>query len=180
MSQTPVPTYVDTRKLFLQQGVIRGSMSLERLPGFRDCLLDDEASIQIQLKFSIDESQQRLIQGSLQASVHVSCQRCLQPLAIELADEIRLALIDNEDAIGTLNAGWDPWICADYKLELAGLVDEQLMLCMPIVNLHRAGDCPARMNYSTGAHDDPVEGGRAGDENPFSVLKALKENNATD
>lgn len=155
-------------------------MSLERLPGFRDCLLDDEASIQIQLNFSIDESQQRLIQGKLQASVHVSCQRCLQPIAIELADDIRLALIDNEDAIGTLNAGWDPWICADHKLELAALVDEQLMLCMPIVNLHRDGDCPARINYSTGTNDDPVEGVRAGDENPFSVLKALKENNATD
>ena len=123
MSLTPVPSYVDTRKLFLQQGVVCGSMSLERLPGFRDCLLDDEASIQIQLNFSIDESQQRLIQGKLQASVHVSCQRCLQPIAIELADDIRLALIDNEDAIGTLNAGWDPWICADHKLELAALVD---------------------------------------------------------
>ena len=180
MSQTPIPTYVDTRKFFLQQGVICGSMSLERLPGFRNCLIDDEASIQIQLKFLIDESRQRLIQGTLQALVHVSCQRCLQPLAIELADDIRLALIDNEDAIGTLNGSWDPWICADHKLELAGLVDEQLMLCMPIVNLHSAGDCPARINYSTRANADSVGGARAGDENPFAVLKALKENNATD
>ena len=179
MSQTPIPTYVDTRKFFLQQGVICGSMSLERLPGFRDCLIDDEASIQIQLRFSIDESQQRLIQGTLQASVHVSCQRCLQPLAIELADDIRLALIDNEDAIGTLNGSWDPWICADHKLELAGLVDEQLMLCMPIVNLHSSGDCLAGVNYNTGANDGPLDARTESSENPFSVLKALKENNAT-
>ena len=180
MSQTPVPTYVDTRKLFLQQGVICGSMSLERLPGFRDCLIDDEAEIQIQLKFSIDESRQRLIEGTLKASVHVRCQRCLEPLAIELADDIRLALIDNEDAIGSLDAGWDPWICADHKLELAGLVDEQLMLCMPIVNLHSSGDCPARVNYSTGTNDGPLDGERGNRENPFSVLKVLKENDATD
>ena len=154
-------------------------MSLERLPGFRDCLIDDEASIQIQLRFSIDESQQRLIQGTLQASVHVSCQRCLQPLAIELADDIRLALIDNEDAIGTLNGSWDPWICADHKLELAGLVDEQLMLCMPIVNLHSSGDCLAGVNDNTGAKDGPLDARTESSENPFSVLKALKENNAT-
>lgn len=154
-------------------------MSLERLPGFRDCLIDDQASIQIQLKFSIDESRQRLIQGKLRASVHVSCQRCLEPLAIELTDDIRLALIDNEDAIGSLDAGLDPWICADHKLELAGLVDEQLMLCMPIVNLHSVGDCLARVNYSTGAVDGPLDAGRGNDENPFSVLKVLKENDAT-
>ena len=180
MSQTPVPTYVDTRKLVLRQGNISGSISLEKLPRFRDYLIDDEASIQVQLYFSLSESEQPIITGKLQASVHVNCQRCLEPLAIELADDIRLALIKTADAIEALDAGWDPWICAGHKLELATLVEEQLMLCMPIVNFHRSGDCLERINYSTGTDDGSVAAVNEISKNPFSVLKALKENNVTD
>lgn len=180
--QTLVPSYVDTRKVFLQQENISGSIGLERLPRFRDCLIDDEASIQLQLSFSITASSQQVITGTLQASVHVSCQRCLEPLAIELADDIRLALVKTEAAVEGLDAGWDSWICPDHKLELAELVEEQLMLCLPIASMHESGDCLARVNYSAvaTAGDGAATTKKEVSQNPFSVLKELKENNVTD
>ena len=35
----------------------------------------------------------------------------------------------------------DPWICEDHKLDLAEMVEEQLILCMPLVSYHDSGDC---------------------------------------
>lgn len=178
MSESQVPAYVDTRKIFQQQGKISGQVALHRLPRFREYLASDEAVITVELDFSSNESGQQLISGKLAAQVQVNCQRCLEPIAIELADDIRLVLFRQESQAENLNPELDPWIWSDFKLELAPLVEEQLILCLPIVSSHAAGTCIAKLNYA------PLATGEAQHEeepaaNPFSILKSLKENDET-
>ena len=180
MLESAIPAYVDTRKIFLQQGEISGQLSLERLPRFIECLADGNGSVTIDLNFGLDDARQRLISGRLQAEVNVICQRCLKPLAIQLADDINLALVKDEEAAKQLEAGLDPWICQDHKLNLAELVEEQLILSMPLVSYHDSGECIDRKNYVCGESKDFEEAKSASAENPFSVLISLKESDATD
>ena len=175
MADSPVPAYVDTRKVFLQEAAIKGMMPLERLPRFREILATETANVWIELSFSTNESKQRLITGKLSAQVDVTCQRCLEPIAIELADEIKLALLASEEFLSRLDPTLEPWICADTKLELAGLVEEQLMLCMPIVNYHPGNDCLDKLDYAISGDDPQGEGQTEQRESPFSILKQLKE-----
>ncbi|MCH7815870.1 MAG: DUF177 domain-containing protein [Proteobacteria bacterium] len=180
MSESQVPTYVDTRKIFLQQWEISGYVSLDRLPRFRQCLASGAGSVKVDLRFATNTSKQRLIVGALQAKVQINCQRCLQPLGIELSDEIRLALCQDEAVSENLDPALDPWICKDYKLDIASLVEEQLMLCLPIVSYHTSGDCLGRVNYVALGHAPSSHAQIAATKNPFSVLKSLKENELTD
>ncbi|MDP6536269.1 MAG: YceD family protein [Gammaproteobacteria bacterium] len=175
MADGPVPAYVDTRKVFLQEAAIEGTVPLERLPRFREILATESAHVQIELRFSTNESNERLITGKLSAQAHVTCQRCLEPIAIELADEINLALLVSEELSSELDPALEPWICADIKLELAGLVEEQLMLCMPIVNYHPGNDCLDKLDYQIAGDDSQGERQAEEREGPFSVLKQLKE-----
>ena len=178
MSDRPVPAYVDTRKIFLQEGGIAGTVALERLPRFRETLASDAGSVSVELEFTTNESGQRVILGRLRAEVDVICQRCLEPLGIVLQDDIKLALVKDEAAIKQLEADFDPWICPDIKLQLAGLVEEQLMLCMPIVSYHSTAECSTKLDYTLAP--DSANGTSAnGRTNPFSVLKSLKENDGT-
>lgn len=183
MLDAPVPNYVDMRNVFMQEGKIRGSIDLARLQRFRESLVNSHAEIYVELDFHLSESGQKVITGLLRATVNVSCQRCLEPLAIQLSDDIRLAIVSREDDIADLDEGWDAWICPDIKLVLASFIEEQLLLCMPIVSMHNTKSCNEQSKYSTA----PAKAHRALDrevkENPFSVLKdfkALKENNVTD
>jgi uncharacterized protein len=91
-------------------------------------------------------------------------------------------LLKTEAAIEGLDAGWDPWICPDHKLVLAEVVEEQLMLCMPIVSLHESGDCLETVNYSTvsATSQGTTATKQEVSQNPFSVLKELKGNNVID
>ena len=114
--------------------------------------------------------------GSLQAQVNVFCQRCLKPLAIALADDIKLALVRDEEAAQRLDAELDPWICEDHKLDLAELVEEQLILCTPIVSYHESGECMNQKDYVAG--EDAAES--VATENPFAVLKSLKNSDTSD
>lgn len=175
MAESPIPAYVDTRKVFLQHEKVRGSIQLEKLPRVLKALASQDGWVKVELRFSLNDSKQRIIQGDLDAELQVVCQRCLEPLAITLHDDIRLAVINEESQADRLEPEYDPWICADKKLVLAELVEEQLILCMPIVNFHSDKDCMVDLGYKTpeSAQSNPQDDVEK--ENPFSVLKALKK-----
>ena len=176
MSDSPIPAYADTRKIFQQEDIISGNLGLNRLPRFSKTLANDQGLVSLELKFTFGEAKERLIAGSLQAQVNVFCQRCLKPLAIALADDIKLALVRDEDAAQRLDAELDPWVCEDHKLDLAELVEEQLILCTPIVSYHESGECMNQKDYVAG--EDAAES--VATENPFAMLKSLKNSDTSD
>jgi len=180
MSDSSIPAYADTRKIFQQEEFISGDLGLDRLPRFRKTLANDQGLVSLELKFTFGEAKQRLIAGSLQAQVNVFCQRCLRPLAIALADDIKLALVRDEEAALRLGAELDPWVCADHKLDLAELVEEQLILCTPIVSYHESGDCMNQRNFVAGAPVSDEVADNVTNENPFAVLRALKNSDSSD
>lgn len=176
MSERPLPAYVDTRKVFQQEAEIAGSVPLESLPRFRQSLAGDAAQVSVALAFSSNDSGQRLITGVVRATVDVICQRCLDPLTIALEDEVHLALVPGESEAAGLEPDLDPWINADYRLDLAPLVEEQLMLCMPIVSYHADGRCKQALGYQAGPESGTTRDAEEGtEESPFSILKSLKD-----
>ena len=119
-----------------------------------------------------------MITGSVSATVEVVCQRCLEPLSLELADTIQLALVESESESqsDSLEAAWDPWVVDGPKISIASLLEEQLMLCMPLVSYHRDERCVKALEYQQRKEPlDDSSGDRAA-KNPFEVLKVLKKN----
>lgn len=175
MSETVIPSYVDTRKVFQSEGKLTGSVSLDRLGRFREILANNNAEINVELEFSLNRSKQRLITGQVRAKVEVACQRCLEPVQIEFSDTIGLALVRNESDIAKLDESLDPWLVEDHKLSLAELVEEQLLLGMPIVSTHEDSNCLVRLEYEKQHLEQLGEEELAQGKNPFAVLKTLKE-----
>jgi len=176
MLDSSIPAYADTRKIFQQEDIISGNIGLNRLPRFSKTLANDLGLVSLELKFTFGEAKERLIVGSLQAQINVFCQRCLKPLAISLADDINLVLVRDEETALRLDAKLDPWICEDHKLDLAGLIEEQLILCTPIVSYHESGECMTQKDYVAG--EDATES--IANESPFAVLRSLKDSDTSD
>lgn len=173
---SPLPLYIDIRKAFDLESVLEGSCSLERLPRFADCLASRDGEVGGKLRFGLTRTGRRMITGSVSATVEVVCQRCLEPLSLELADTIQLALVESESQIDSLEAGWDPWMIDGPKISIASLLEEQLMLCMPLVSYHRNEECVKALEYQQ--REEPLDDS-SGDrtaQSPFEVLKVLKKN----
>jgi len=180
MADSALPSYVDTRSVFLQQTQIKGIVALERLSRFREGLASDVAKIWVSLDFSVNESGQKLIRGNLSADIDVFCQRCLDPFTINLVDEINLILLSDENEIKRLAADLDPWICTNYRLYLASMIEEQLILSMPIITYHPDRVCLDESKYKVRALTQTlggVQGNHRTNEpnNPFNMLKTLKK-----
>lgn len=171
MADTLIPEYVDARKIFAAQATINGILPVKSCTRLCEYLVSDEGVVEVSLAFDFDERHRRIISGELATEVSVKCQRCLEPTKISLNDTFRLALVQSEEQIEKLPKDLDPWMSLDTKLVLAQVLEEQLILCMPIVSYH---DHVCYSGQNTAASDDDSEAG-AERHNPFAILQKLKD-----
>jgi len=107
------------------------------------------------------------LQLSAQAAVLRTCQRCLQPLALPLAVDRKLRFVPGEDAAAALDADSDDDVLAlEPQLDLLQLVEDELLLALPLVPRHEA--CPEPLPHRAGT--ESVEAAA----HPFASLAALK------
>jgi uncharacterized protein len=97
------------------------------------------------------------------------CQRCLKQCTCELEESAALAVVkrDSDEVPG----GYEPTLGDPEKLSLTGLVEEQVLLGLPLVPMHEdAANCGAAAAALGEADDDT-----ATEENqrPFANLRQL-------
>ncbi len=152
---------------------LQGWISLKQLDRVQDYLLDSSGEVKVKLRFDKDEIGVRFIAGSIQAAVLMECQRCLQPARIELTSDFKLGIVFNEDAEKNLPGYYDPLLLSESELDLWQMVEEELILCLPISATHPKGECGLVDGYSDSAEQD--EGSQEQVPNPFQVLQQLKD-----
>ncbi|MDO9284179.1 MAG: YceD family protein [Aquabacterium sp.] len=107
----------------------------------------------------------------VQAPVWLTCQRCLQPYEVPLALERRLRFVRGEAQAEALDAeSEDDVLALSRSLDLRELVEDELLLALPIVPRHEV--CPQPLPMAVEA--DPLPEGEAERPNPFAVLQGLK------
>ncbi|HSC63177.1 MAG TPA: DUF177 domain-containing protein [Caldimonas sp.] len=101
--------------------------------------------------------------------VTLECQRCLQPMRVSLAAERRLFFVEGEEAAEALDVeSEDDVLALTPVLDLADLIEDELLLALPLVPRHDR--CPEPLPRAF-VEDDPVLDPA---DNPFAVLATLK------
>jgi uncharacterized protein len=103
--------------------------------------------------------------------VWLTCQRCLQPFTEPLDVDRRLRFVRGEAAAEALDAEIEDDVLALSKsLDLRELVEDELLLALPIVPRH--GVCPQPLPVPLG--EAPASDAEPERENPFAALQRLK------
>lgn len=146
-------------------------IAVEDLPRLADAALEiDRAKVDIH--FARDDQGRPELTGNIEAELKLECQRCLAPMDYEVAKEIALAIVWDEAQAKALPKTIDPWIVGEDEADLAAIIEEELLLELPVVAKH-SEDCLDPEYLSTG--DTGVSEDKK--PNPFSVLAELKEKN---
>ncbi len=96
--------------------------------------------------------------------VTMTCQRCLEPVTVVLDADRRLGFVGGEAQAAALDAeSEDDVLALEPFLDLQALVEEELLLALPLVPRHV--DC----SPPDAARDEPPAA-----EAPFAVLEALR------
>jgi uncharacterized protein len=107
------------------------------------------------------------------ATVHLSCQRCLQPMAQDLDVDRTIRFVPGEDQAAQLDEELEEDVLALARtLDLAELIEDELILALPIVPMHEA--CPQPLPSAAEVDADLTDAGEA-PLHPFGALAALKK-----
>jgi len=177
MTDTLVPDHVDARKIFTKDAVISGILPVHKLHRLTQNLSNSDGTVCAELRFTIDEERRRIVSGTVKAEVNAVCQRCLESVSTDLEDTLHLAIVETEEHIRRLPADIDPWQCTDALLNLPDIIEEQLILCMPLVSYHPDGQCTGvaasiRAERFSAENQPPADSDSAG--GPFAMLRDLK------
>lgn len=104
-------------------------------------------------------------------STNVRCQRCLEPLEVDLSGEYRFALLTDESEIGLVDGAEYVLIdelgaSARRLLPIKDLLEDELLLALPLSPRH--ADCEMLIDTVGDDIEEEVQ------ENPFAALAALK------
>lgn len=80
----------------------------------------------------------------IHGEVELTCQRCLEDLKHAVGIERTVHLARNEDELERLDAlpAGDAILAGD-KLDLLALVEDEVLLSLPLAPMHAEGECPA-------------------------------------
>lgn len=97
------------------------------------------------------------------------CQRCMQPLALPVDSVARVALLTDAGAASTVPEPFEPVLAPTGRISVGELVEEELLLSLPIVPLHGAGgECESAA--LAGVNEAPAD---ATTQRPFAALSEL-------
>jgi uncharacterized protein len=122
------------------ESTIARRFSAAELPRLREAGGHDDSVIEAKFQFSQFDGRPA-VTGELTGTVVLTCQRCMQPVAIDVDDTFQVLLVDEErsDEPG----GYEPVVANPSRLDLGWLAEEQVLLALPLVPAHDSGDCAA-------------------------------------
>lgn len=174
MSSTPVnhqlPRDVDPRK-FANQGItLRGNIPLAELPRITELVAEPTGEVNVVLTFDVDEQRFKVVSGDVEGSLSLTCQRCLEPVVVPLQASVHVAVVWTEEEAKALPRSLDPWIVGEGATDIYHIVEEEILLSLPMVAYHDEPCIDASHLHSGDVAEEDVKPA----DNPFKMLEQLK------
>ena len=119
----------------------------------------------VDLRFEHREGEAPSIRGEVSACLSFVCQRCLEPVDISVESTVDLAL-RHKDAPPTQDDDQDWLQLGEGSVLLRELVEDELILALPIIPLHEQGQCEFY---------EPPSSPSKPHQSPFSLLSTWKK-----
>ena len=161
-------TVIDSLEFARTGQTLRGSLPIPGLMRLQESLFDGLGEVRFEVKGGHDARRRPVLTLEIGGVLDLQCQRCLGRLdyALQLSNTL-LLVSAGEVASGSLDEEDAEWVEASGELDVASLVEDEIILSLPYAPRHGEGLCRYNMNV--------VADGAAG--STFAKLAALKRNN---
>ncbi|WP_295406388.1 YceD family protein [uncultured Thiocystis sp.] len=169
-----------------------GEVALSQFPRLAKILIgcenDPHARAVCDLRFERGRDGHALVVGRIRSCLRVPCQRCLGEVEIDVDVLLRLALIRTDQMACELPEDLDPLLVADEQMDLMAVIEDELLLAIPMFPRHGDGLC--RPLVTEGVDVNPASPDLAMNEtalasgsdtsreetHPFALLAGIRRN----
>lgn len=176
MSPTPTETidlwlYADAHR------TVRGRVPLGDLHRLLPSLAEPGGEAEYELAFDRDPKNRARVRGTVRAVLMLQCQRCLEAVPLAVDAPVHLVAVEGLAEAEGLPEECNPLLAEQPTVSPVELVEDELLLALPLVPMHPGDSCrppklesaPAGWENAGGAETRPVEA------NPFAVLASLNK-----
>lgn len=138
-----------------------------------ESLHDSDGNLDYRVTGDVDRQERPLLRLRVSGAVTLQCQRCLEGFEHKIAinTAVRLVAPHALDAEHDDNPDEPDCVAASAEFDLAGLVEDEVLLALPAYPRHEAGLCSAK-SVASGEMNTQAASAKI---LPFSVLQTLKE-----
>lgn len=133
--QKKLPESVDFLKQVEKNACYEGGWPLARFERLREIINDSSGEVTARLRFGTSAGT-RCLDGSIKAELELRCERCLEPVKKHIETGFRFGLVTSEDEAELLPKEFEPLIITGSEQSLIDLVEDELLLSLPIVARH--------------------------------------------
>jgi uncharacterized protein len=141
--------------------------------------------VEVELHFAINERNVPCVRGHIRTEVGLRCQRCMQDMSWPIDNQFELLMVESEAEAEQLGEECDVLLLDEQLQSISELVEDEILLSLPIVPKHEVGTiCADSVNSGNEAVEEIAEQAMPSaeeaatedqvKENPFAVLAELK------
>lgn len=166
-TMTRKPILINTHEFIKQSLEIHGKIRASQIPAIQESLYTSADAGEVSYTLSGDKSHHGKsgLRLELVGQVTLCCQRCLGELRYPIGSNTWFEMVADESAIPELDEDDEvDYLIASTQFDVEALVEEELLLCLPLAPKHEEGACAGDASIMTGQK-----------QNPFKVLEGLKK-----
>jgi uncharacterized protein len=172
MQKVRIPISVDPVKSANKGLSYEGLVPVANLQRLGEAVINAPHDIDVSLRFDVDQQRTSFFAGHAETTVEVQCQRCNQPMKLKLVADFEYAPLTKRQTEERIPDAYEPIQLNELgEVMLHDVVEDELLLAMPIVTMHAQEDCDVDRDAMTFG-ELPSEAEEKA--NPFAVLQGLK------
>ena len=142
--QGSTQTVIDSLEFARTGQTLRGNLPLPGLTRLRENLADTLGTIAFEVTGGLDSRGRPILTVVIHGMLHLQCQRCLEALdhPLQLLNTL-LLVAAGKAAAGALDEEEPEWIEASRELDLATVIEDEILLSLPYAPKHEEGACRA-------------------------------------
>ncbi len=169
----PITSQIQPELLARENTVYSVRVPLVQFKRLAELLNDTQGDFTAECRFAAWDAHTK-VYGQLQAELGLLCQRCLQPMTLNVDKPFSLICVESEEKAEALSDELDPVLLdEDRKIQIVDLFEDEIILQLPDVARHEEGD--ERCQVGKMEFGKLPEGIKEEKRKPFEALEALKK-----
>lgn len=169
MPKEYLPLKVDPYRFADNATRLHGNLPIKDMERLSMSLAANKGEVAVDINFGIDEQGIRFLRGHLEAHLALQCQRCMESFNYEIISDLLLGIVQTEEDAKELPERYEPLVIKGVDLFIQDVVEDELIVSLPIVPMHELEDCKVTLPLVTESEAMTME-----KDNPFKVIELLR------
>ena len=134
-----LPLQIDREVLLRQPTEFAGDISVADCPRLRKVLCGTEGEVAVVLWVGCEEFSEPYIRARIDTQLRLPCQRCGVGVCCDINTEFQYCPVSTDAQAAHVPEGYEPLLTASMPIQLLELVEEEVLLSLPMVAKHEGG-----------------------------------------